>query len=53
MKVIPIVTGAVLLVAGTALYFLGSFTMYGWIGIFLAMGGLLLLVRPWNQGTSK
>ncbi|MCL5408394.1 MAG: hypothetical protein M1518_03415 [Candidatus Thermoplasmatota archaeon] len=53
MKVTPVVTSAVLMVVGVALYFLASFTIFGWIGIFLAIGGLVLLVRALNQGTPK
>ncbi len=47
------IIGAAVLVVGILLYFLGSFTLLGWIGIFVAGGGIVLLIKPWDQGTLK
>ncbi len=38
--------GVVVIVAGIASYYLGSFTIIGWIGIFMVAAGIILIVRP-------
>ncbi len=51
MKSIRVVAGAVLLLIGIIMYFAFSFTIGGWIGIFVAIFGMIILVKPWDQGT--
>ena len=40
------IVGVVVIVAGIASYYLGSFTIIGWIGIFMVAAGIILIVRP-------
>jgi uncharacterized membrane protein len=40
--------GFVVIVTGFALYYLGSLTIIGWIGIFTVAAGIILLAKPWK-----
>ena len=52
MKNILKLVGVFVTIAGTVSYYLGSFTIVGWIGIFMVAGGIVLLVKPWNRGNN-